>query len=99
MGVTLALVQSEGHLPVARDFSKISWMTGAISILSTLSTIGLISSKPAALSGHRFDSNLIIPIPNDHAYFWHLGVVTFKYIRGILIKVLLEFINADLTQL
>ena len=82
---------------MARDFSKISWMTGAISNLSTLSTIGLISSKPAALSGRRFDSNLMIP--NDHAYFWHLGVVTFKYIRGILIKVLLEFINADLTQL
>ena len=98
MGVTLALVQSEGNLPVARDFSKISWMTGAISILSSLSTMGLISSGLAALSGLKFDSDLIMPFR-----FMFIsgisGIVTFKFIRDILIKVLLEFINADLAKL
>ena len=38
---------------LARDFSKISWMTGAISTLNSLSTMGLISSGPAALSGRK----------------------------------------------
>ena len=42
MGLTLALIQSDGNLPVARDFSKISWMIGAIYILYSLSTIGLL---------------------------------------------------------
>ena len=61
MGVTLALVRSEGNLPLARDFSKISWMTGATFILSSLNTIDLISLGPAALLGRKFDSNLIMP--------------------------------------
>ena len=35
MGLTLALVQSDGSLSVVRDLSKISWMVGAIPILRT----------------------------------------------------------------
>ena len=61
MGLTFALVQSDGNSPVARDLSNINWIIGAISSLSSLSTIGLISSGPAALSGRKFESNLIMP--------------------------------------
>ena len=60
-GLTFALVQSEGNTPVARDLSNISWMTGAISFLRSLSTEGLISSGAAALSGFKFDRSLTIP--------------------------------------
>ena len=60
IGLTFALVQSDGNLPVASDFSNISWMTGAISTLNSLSTIGPISSGPAALSGRKFDRSLIM---------------------------------------
>ena len=61
MGLTFALVQSDSNSTVARDLSNIIWIIGAISSLSYLSTIGLISSGPAALSGRKFERNLIMP--------------------------------------
>ena len=54
--LTFALVQTECNLPVASDFSKISW----ISTHSSLSTTGLISPGPAALSGRKFKRSLMI---------------------------------------
>ena len=57
----MALVQSEGNTPVARELSDISWMTRAISFLSSYSTEGLISSGPAVLSDIKFDRGLTIP--------------------------------------
>ena len=61
IGLTFALVQSDGTSPVASDLSNMSWIKGAISDLSSFSTIGQISSGPAALSGRKFESSLVMP--------------------------------------
>ena len=39
IGLTFALVQSDGTSPVASDLSNMSWIIGAISDLRSLSTI------------------------------------------------------------
>ena len=69
MGLTFALVQSDGNSPVARDLSN-SWIIGAISSLSSLSTIGLISSGPA----------VVRPGPNVRfASLWVLSATGYQF--------------------
>ena len=60
-GLILAVVQSEGLLPVEIDFWNSNWMIGAVSSLNSFMIIGLIPSGPGALSGLRLESNLRIP--------------------------------------
>ena len=57
----LADTQSFGSVPVSKDFSNIVLTTGAISLLSSFSRTGLISSGPAALSGFKFAKSLRAP--------------------------------------
>ena len=65
MGLILALVQLVGNSQVARDILKISSTIGAISFLSSLSTVGLISSGPDVLSVLRFDRSFRIPFRSN----------------------------------
>jgi hypothetical protein len=50
-----------GTTPDSRDISKIIVKIGAISVASSLSTLGLISSGPAALFGFKFRRSLAMP--------------------------------------
>ena len=60
-GMTLAVIQSAGSLPVCKDLSKMTLMIGAISSLSSLNRRGLSLSGPAALPGFRFFRSLSSP--------------------------------------
>ena len=56
IGVTLALHQSVGSLPVSKDRSKITLIMGASSTRSSFQISGLILSGPVALPGFRSES-------------------------------------------
>ena len=50
-----------GNFSVSTDLSKITWMIGEISSLSSLRIKGLILSGPSALPGFRLLRNFVIP--------------------------------------
>ena len=72
---------SEDFPSYSKDFLNIGLNTGAISLLSSFSRIGLISSGPAALSGFKFAKSLRIPFksisiagrPKAALLFWCFG--------------------------
>ena len=56
--MTFAWAQSVGNFPVWRNLSKVIFIIGAISSLSSLSKRGLILSGSGALPGLRFFSKV-----------------------------------------
>ena len=57
-----ALHQSVGSLPVSKERSKITFMMGASSTLSSFKISDLIFSGPAALPGLRMNNSFKIPL-------------------------------------
>ena len=64
-GLTIAVFQSLGTVPVSKDNRKIAVTSGAISFDSSFRTIGLMASGPAALEGFSPLKSLRTPLSDS----------------------------------